>query len=131
MSDEEELDKLKLRAEWLNELQTATKTEGPFFNNDRFTQLILPVRMGGNWLLLASDPEKRETFTVMFNKWDWNEPKVREILVYLTKIIKIVTIDMGFRLFSISHLENTKEWKLRLKGDKIKLRVWKYFNTDN
>jgi len=87
--------------------------------------------VGGNWLLLASDPEKRETFTVMFNKWDWNEPKVREILVYLTKIIKKVTVDMGFRLFSIPHLENTKEWKLRLKGDKIKLRVWKYFNADN
>jgi hypothetical protein len=24
-----------------------------------------------------------------------------------------------------------KKWKLRLKGDKIKLRVWKYFQTDN
>ena len=77
MSAKEEMDKLNLRAPWLKELLTATTTEGPFFRNDRFTNLFLPVRIEGKWLLMVSEPKPRETYAVVFEEWEWNEPRVR------------------------------------------------------
>ena len=44
------------------------------------------------------EPTLRETFVVVFDEWDWNDPKVHEILVHLTGEIKQVTVGMGFKL---------------------------------
>ena len=76
MSAKEEMDKLNRRASWLDELLTATTTEEPFFKNDRCTNLFLPVRIEGKWLLMVSEPTPRETFVVVFDEWEWNEPRV-------------------------------------------------------
>ena len=40
---------------------------------------------------------------VVFDEWDWNEPKVHKILNYLTGEIKKVTLSMRFRLPNIIH----------------------------
>ena len=129
MSAKEEMDKLKLRASWLDELLTATKTEGPFFRNDRSTNLFLPVRIENKWLLMVSEPTLRETYAVVFDEWEWDEPRVHKILTYLTEEIKQVTLGMGFKLLKIPHLEQDEKWSLRMQGDKTKLQVWKYFKT--
>ena len=77
MSAKEEMDQLNLRASWLCELQTATTTEEPFYKSDKGTNLFLPVRIEDKWLLMVSEPMPRETFVVVFDEWEWNEPRVR------------------------------------------------------
>ena len=105
MSAKEKMDSLNLRTTWLKELLSAIKAEGPSFNNDRPTNLFLSVRIEGEWLLMVSEPMTREILTVVFDEWEWNEPRVHEILVYLTEEIKQVTLGMGFKLPKIYHLE--------------------------
>ncbi len=56
-----------------------------------------------------------------FDDWEWNEPGVHEILVFLTEEIKQVTLGMGFKLPKIYHLEKNEKWTLRTQGDKSKL----------
>jgi hypothetical protein len=70
------MDQLNLRASWLSELQTATTTEEPFYKSDKCTNLFLPVRIENKWLLMVSEPMPRETFVVVFDEWEWNEPRV-------------------------------------------------------
>jgi hypothetical protein len=125
------MDKLNQRALWLNELRTATTTEEPFYKTDKCTNLFLPVRIEGKRLLMVSEPTPREILTVVFDEWDWNEPRVHEILVYLTEEIKQVTLGMGFKLPKIHYIEKDELWTLRTQGDKTKLQVWKYFKADH
>jgi hypothetical protein len=80
ISDEEDLSKLNLCPKWLDELAAATKKEGPFFRNEKFTELFLPVRIDDKWMLMLSTPSTRETYAVVFDEWEWDEPKVHKIL---------------------------------------------------
>ena len=70
MSAKEEMDKLNLRTSWLDELLTATTTEEPFFKNDKCTNLFIPVRIEGKWLLMGCERIPRETFVVVFEEWE-------------------------------------------------------------
>ena len=108
MSAKEEMDKLNLRKKWLDEMQTATTTEEHFYKTDKCTNLFLPVRIEGKWLLMGSEPMTRETFVVVFEEWEWNDPRVHEILTYLTEEIKQVTLGMGFKLQRLHHLEQAE-----------------------
>jgi hypothetical protein len=57
---------------------------------------------------MGCEPIPRETFVVVFEEWEWNEPRVHEILTYLTKEIKQVTLGMGFKLQRLHHLEQAE-----------------------
>ena len=98
LSTKEKMDSLNLKTAWVKELLTAIKAREPSFNNNIPTNLFLPVRVEGKWLLMVSEPMSRETFVVVFDEWDWNDPRVHEILVHLTGEIKQVTVGMGFKL---------------------------------
>ena len=56
MSTKEKMDSLNLKTAWVKELLTAVKAREPSFNNDRPTNLFLPVRVEGKWLLMVSEP---------------------------------------------------------------------------
>ena len=105
MSTKEKMDSLNLKTAWVKELLTAIKAREPSFNNNIPTNLFLPVRVEGKWLLMVSEPMSRETFVVVFDEWDWNDPRVHEILVHLTGEIKQVTVGMGLKLPWIQLLE--------------------------
>ncbi len=53
----------------VNEVATHTKE---FFDYDKFSELFLPVRVQGNWILIICVPEAKSIYTVVFNEWDWD-----------------------------------------------------------
>ncbi len=43
-----------------------------FFDYDKFSELFLPVKVQGNWILVLCVPEVRGIHTVVFNEWVWD-----------------------------------------------------------
>ena len=43
-----------------------------FYDSNKFSDVFLPVRMAGKWLLIVPEPKARKTACVIFEESDYN-----------------------------------------------------------
>jgi hypothetical protein len=53
-----------------------------------YSEIYLPVRLNGHWLLLICAPYDKHTYTVVFGPWDWENPDVIRVLEKLAEKLK-------------------------------------------
>ena len=69
---------------WMDKVSSITVHEDDFYDYKKFSEIHLPVRIKGKWVMLVCDPKIRSFQVVMFDEWDWNDPAVARALMLLT-----------------------------------------------
>jgi hypothetical protein len=65
---------------WKETVSKEVDCERSPFEKALYSDLYLPIRMLGKWLLLVSSPCERVTHTIVFDRWDWEHPNAVKAL---------------------------------------------------
>jgi hypothetical protein len=65
--------------EWENMVVMETAHESKFFDGEKYTEIYLPLRIKGKWIMLVADPQVRKTWRIMFDEWELNRPTIGEL----------------------------------------------------
>ena len=65
---------------WKETVSKEVDCEGSNFVKNLYSELYLPIRLLGNWLLLICSPCERVTHTIVFDRWDWEHPDIIKAL---------------------------------------------------
>jgi hypothetical protein len=93
---------------WVDSVNNVATHRKEFFHRDRYTDLFIPVRVQGNWLLVICVPEMRGIHTVVFNEWEWDQEEVHNLLDEIAKLIRDVAFQTRLNLPGIFQEELTK-----------------------
>jgi hypothetical protein len=58
------------------------------YHTDKYSEIYLPVRHNGEWVLLICAPYDKQTCTVVFGMWDWEHPDMIKVLEKLAEKLK-------------------------------------------
>ena len=75
-----------------------TAHQSKFFDGEKYTELYLPLRIKGQWIMLMADPHVRKTWRIIFDEWEWNDPLLENALEAAAKGLKKLIIDLRFKL---------------------------------
>lgn len=62
------------------------------YDKAKYSELLLPIRAGGNWLLVLCLPGYQQYQVVVFDDWEWNAPDVQRMLERVTFNLKGVVV---------------------------------------
>ena len=55
------------------------------FNLNNFSEITLPIRVGGKWMLVLCLPEYGKFQIVVFDEWEWNATDVHKMMNVVTE----------------------------------------------
>jgi len=96
------------KEKWIDSVNAVATHRKEFFHHDRYTDLLLPVRLQGNWILVICVPEIRGIHTVVFNEWVWDQDEIHKLLDKIARLIRDVAFQTRLNLPGIFQEELTK-----------------------
>jgi hypothetical protein len=118
--------------EWENMVVMETAHESKFFDGEKYTEIYLPLRIKGKWIMLVADPQVRKTWRIMFDEWELKDPLLENSLEAVAKGLKRLIIDLRLKLVDDNWLGERKEamWPFpRDTKDEKKIHTIKFYNT--
>jgi hypothetical protein len=77
----------------------------------KFTEIHLPKRIKGKWMLLVCDPEARAFTPIVFDEWDWNNAEVVKALDRIAVLLRKLVIEEGLKLpWSLQREKVSPNW---------------------
>jgi hypothetical protein len=73
---------------WESTVLLETAHESKFFDREKYTEIYLPLRIKGKWIMLVADPCIRRIWRIIFDEWEWNDPLVENAIVAAAKGLK-------------------------------------------
>jgi hypothetical protein len=123
---------------WSQIVQDAITHKSGYHVKKRYSEIYLPVRMWGVWMMLVCDPEDRKTYIVVFNEWEWDHPTVVKPLEGLATQLKYLALEEGLMLQeNIREEKKTKFWPFPFSSNEkeisrygfVKRTVAKFYKT--
>jgi hypothetical protein len=104
---------------WKDTVSKEVDCEKNSFNKGAYSELYLPIRMVGKWLLLVCAPGERVTHTIVFDRWDWEHPDFIKVLEMVADQIKRLVLNQGLTLRASKKTEKDTAWPM-MRDDKHK-----------
>jgi hypothetical protein len=86
-----------------------TAHESKFFDSGKYTELYLPLRIKGRWIMLVANPYIRRIWRIIFDEWEWNDPLVENAIEAAAKGLKRLIISLRLKLVNDDWLGERKE----------------------
>ena len=83
--------------------------ESKFFDGEKFTEIYLPLRIKGKWIMLVADPQVRKTWRIIFDEWEWNDPLVENALEAVAAGLKRLILDLRLKVVNDNGLGERKD----------------------
>jgi hypothetical protein len=75
------------------------------FNHLNFTEVTLPIRVGGKWLLVLCLPQYGKFQVVVFDEWEWNALDVHKMMNVVMIRLKSAVFNTQQRMKQAALLE--------------------------